>query len=150
MHSGFARDIIERELRKERYPATLRKKDMIMILAVLLAACALLILSRQPLNGRATGRVNIYVDGALYATGLIGADTPIVVEQEDALNVIAFTEHGFYMQSSNCKNQQCVHQGEVTLDNYRSRALGTRIICLPNRVTAELVMENEQGELPDV
>lgn len=129
----------------------MRKKDFGIILIVLVAACALLILSRLPIGGQATGRVNIYVDGSLYATGLIGSDTPIVVGQGDEENVIAFTDRGFYMQHATCRNQQCIHQGEVTLDNYRNRALGTRIICLPNRVTAELVLEaGQDDDLPDV
>lgn len=46
------------------------------------------------------------------------------------------------MHSASCKNQDCVHQGDVTLDNYNNRVLNNWIICLPNQVTIELVAED--------
>lgn len=130
----------------------MRKRDFLIIALVLVAACALLILSGQTFSREATGRVNVYVDGDLYATGYLGMTTPIIVRQGEEENVIAFTKDGFHMESSTCRNQQCVHQGEVTLGNYHNRALGTRIICLPNRVTVELVLSDgsQPDDLPDV
>ena len=43
------------------------------------------------------------------------------------------------MESSSCDNQDCVGQGEITLDNYKTRILSTFVICLPNEVTIEMV-----------
>ena len=43
------------------------------------------------------------------------------------------------MKESNCTNQDCVHQGDVTLQNIASRPLANQIICLPHKVVLELV-----------
>ena len=53
-------------------------------------------------------------------------------------NDICVTPTGVYMESSTCENQDCVYQGEVTLDNMDERILGNMIICLPNQVCLEL------------
>ncbi len=53
-------------------------------------------------------------------------------------NVIHLTPNGVYMESATCENQDCVHQGEVTLENKAGRALENMIICLPNQVCLEL------------
>ena len=54
------------------------------------------------------------------------------------VNNICVTPTGVYMESSTCENQDCVYQGEVTLDNMDERLLGNMIICLPNQVCLEL------------
>lgn len=38
-----------------------------------------------------------------------------------------------------------MHQGEVTLDNYEDRVLMNWIVCLPNQVTLELVVDDGRG-----
>ena len=53
-------------------------------------------------------------------------------------NDICVTPNGVYMAASTCENQDCVYQGEVTLDNMNERALMNMIICLPNQVCLEL------------
>lgn len=68
------------------------------------------------------------------------------IEQENgAKNVLRATEQGVLMHFSTCDNQSCVHQGEVTLDNRDSRALGNMIVCLPNKVIVELLTPEEAG-----
>ncbi len=47
------------------------------------------------------------------------------------------------MHASNCDNQDCVHQGKVTLDNRENRVLMNMIICLPNRVVLTLLDAQE-------
>lgn len=61
----------------------------------------------------------------------------------EAVNTIHLTPTGVYMESATCENQDCVHQGEVTLDNISSRILGNMIICLPNQVVLELYSAEE-------
>ena len=61
----------------------------------------------------------------------------------EAVNTIHLTPAGVYMESATCENQDCVHQGEVTLDNISSRILGNMIICLPNQVVLELYSAEE-------
>lgn len=67
-----------------------------------------------------------------------------VVEQENGCrNVIHTTATGMKMHFSTCENQNCIQQGEVTLDNRESRLLGSLIVCLPNEVVLELVAPEE-------
>ena len=122
-------------------------------LAILAAAAALI----SALTDRRTadpGReVRVYLDGTLYATEHLGAPHELTVRgQNGEVNVIALDEEGVWMKSSTCHNQLCVHQGKVTYENYASRYYGTDIICLPNRVTVELVLRDgeQDPDAPDV
>ena len=58
------------------------------------------------------------------------------------------------MEEANCQNQDCVGQGEVTLENRYERILSNMIICLPNQVVLQLYSPEETmemlGELPGV
>lgn len=118
---------------------------------VALGAGALLGYQLQRSRQVARDEIAVYVDGKLYATSPLRAGQDLTVEQEDgSVNVIRMTENGFYMQSSTCKNQDCVHQGDVTRDNWSQRLLGTHVICLPNRVDVVLMVESADPELPDV
>lgn len=62
-------------------------------------------------------------------------------------NVLHLTPEGFSMESSTCKNQDCVGQGEVTLENREERVLQNCVICLPNQVMAELYTAEEIAEM---
>jgi len=64
-----------------------------------------------------------------------------------AENVLHLTPEGFCMESSTCPNQDCVHQGVVTLDNRETRILQSSVICLPNQVIAELYSAAEIAEM---
>ena len=123
---------------------------MILCLVVLGAGA---LLGYQLQRGRqvAKDEIAVYVDGKLYAASPLKPGKDLTVEQEDgSVNVIRMTENGFYMQSSTCKNQDCVHQGEVTRDNWSQRLLGAHVICLPNRVDVVLTVENTDPDIPDV
>ena len=64
----------------------------------------------------------------------------VAIQQEDGkVNKVHITPEKVYMETSTCENQDCVGQGEITLDNYRTRILSTYVICLPNAVTIEMV-----------
>ena len=52
---------------------------------------------------------------------------------------VHITPEKAYMEYSSCENQDCVGQGEITMDNYKTRILSTFVICLPNNVTVEMV-----------
>ena len=64
----------------------------------------------------------------------------ITIRQDDGhINKVHITPEKVYMEYSTCENQDCVGQGEITLDNYETRILSTFVICLPNSVTIEMV-----------
>lgn len=132
----------------------IKKKDGWLLLGALLLAGTLLLVSRLTLPGNAAaGVIRIYVDGQLYREETLGAERDIQIEQANGeTNILHLTKDGFYMAYSTCHNQLCVQQGQVTVDNYSTRALGNRVICLPNRVTAELVVlgRTPAPDAPDI
>jgi len=70
-----------------------------------------------------------------------GEDFLVTVSREgdDTIkNVIRLTQTGFVMDSSTCDNQDCVQQGEVTLENKDDRVLMNMVLCLPHNLSVEL------------
>ena len=57
---------------------------------------------------------------------------------ETIKNTLRLTRNGFMMDSSTCDNQDCVQQGEVTLENKDDRVLMHMVLCLPHNVSVEL------------
>lgn len=160
-----------------------RKKDLILVLALLALALLFLLLSRPARKPAAvppapppaeTGTVTeerpaeSYADfvsetvrayfeeypaasylfvntgGSAYSPIPLNGDNSFRIAQQDGSeNVIHIGENSFYMESSNCKNQNCVGQGEVTLENRESRPLFNMVICLPHNLSLELLTREE-------
>ncbi len=160
-----------------------RKKDLILVLALLALALLFLLLSRTARKPAAvppdappaeTGTVTEERSAESYAdfvsetvrayfeeypaasylfvnTGssayspipLNGDNSFRIAQQDGSENVIHIGENSFYMESSNCKNQNCVGQGEVTLENRESRPLFNMVICLPHNLSLELLTREE-------
>jgi hypothetical protein len=68
-------------------------------------------------------------------------------QQDGKENVFHVTRDSVYMESANCDNQNCIHQGTVTLGNRDARVLGNMIICLPNQVVLELITPKEAEDM---
>ena len=119
------------------------KKNWIILGALLLVAAALLLLSSHLMKTEAEENlVIITVDGKEYARVPLSQPQTVTIQQDNGeVNVVEISDHGAVMQSSTCKNQQCVHMGEVTVENWEYRTNGAFIICLPNRVTMELAVK---------
>ena len=94
-----------------------------------------------PQTGEVRGYVVITVDNRQYGDPIpMDRDKVITIRQSDGKeNKVHITPEKVYMEHSTCENQDCVGQGEITLDNYRTRILSTYVICLPNAVTIEMV-----------
>ena len=94
-----------------------------------------------PQNGEVRGYVVITVGNRQYGDPIpMDRDKVITIRQSDGKeNKVHITPEKVYMEHSTCENQDCVGQGEITLDNYRTRILSTYVICLPNAVTIEMV-----------
>lgn len=69
-------------------------------------------------------------------------DIPIT-QIDGKKNTVHVSPKGFKMASATCDNQDCVNQGEVTIDNRDVRLLGNRVVCLPNTVMLELLTPEE-------
>ncbi len=70
-----------------------------------------------------------------------GEDMVVSISDENdpgIKNVLRITKNGFRMESSTCDNQDCVDQGEVTLENMSERVLMNMVICLPHQLSVEL------------
>ena len=132
----------------------MKKKEIILLLSALAVAVLLFSLSKFLDMGKAaSGLVRIYVDGKFYQEEKLGADREIEIIQENgARNILHLSPDGFYMAFSTCHNQLCIQQGEVTLENYWNRSLGTHVLCLPHLVDVELVLLDRTPvpDLPDI
>lgn len=130
-----------------------KKKDLLLFLLVLALAGVLFLLQYiNAKNTTALGIVRIWADGKIYREAALGKEETIIIRQDNGCeNVVRLTENGFFMESANCHNQLCIGQGEVTTENYPLRSLGTHVLCLPNRVDVELVVENSTDmDIPDI
>ncbi len=118
------------------------KKNWLLIGGVVLLAAALLVLAKGMRTEAEENLVLISVNGQSYARVPLSRPQTVTVDQGNGcVNVIEVTSSGAVMQSSTCDNQICVHMGPVTLQNWELRANQQYIICLPNRVTVELVVK---------
>ena len=66
-----------------------------------------------------------------------------LIQKDGKTNVVRVTRDSIVMHSANCDNQDCVHQGLVSLQNRDKRVLQNMIICLPNQVVLELLDAEE-------
>ena len=88
------------------------------------------------------GFAHIYVDNELYRTVSLEEDTTVEIKQENGcVNRIEITRYGVQMVYANCPHQDCVKKGRLTAENSRHVVGNNWIVCLPNRVSVEVVWE---------
>ena len=78
---------------------------------------------------------------------LLGEAQFKLTQGEGIENVIEIGVNSVKMHSSSCDNQDCVEQGEITLENRDDRVLYDMIICLPNQVMLQLLNKEEAEAL---
>ena len=71
----------------------------------------------------------------------------LLTDGSEYVNVLHVTPEGFWMEESNCEGHDCINEGEVTLSNREERALWNMVICLPHRLSAELITRAEAEQL---
>lgn len=119
----------------------MEKKNWLSPLMIAVVAAVLLIVSQTLRPAAEESVVIITVEGEEYARIPLSQPRTVTIEQPGGeVNVVEVSDHGAVMLSSTCHNQLCVHMGEVTVDNWELRANQAFIICLPNRVSVELVV----------
>lgn len=124
----------------------MKRRDW-MILALVLAVSLTLYLLRPTADTSqtATAYLRITVPGQTYELIPLTETRDIVIDQEDGShNVVEIYPGGFRMKESNCTNQDCILQGDVTTENIASRVLANEVICLPHRVVLELITQEDQ------
>lgn len=92
----------------------------------------------------------------LVVTTANGVHLPVPLREENEFrltqadgseNTVHIGRDSFYMAASNCDNQSCVQQGEVTLLNREARLLFNMVICLPHNLRLELLDRAETEAL---
>lgn len=66
-----------------------------------------------------------------------------ITQPDGSENTVHIGVDTFWMEESNCDNQDCVKEGVVTLDNKNSRVLLNMVICLPHHLTLEMLTPEE-------
>ena len=110
------------------------KLDIIVIVSLLLLSAVVLIATTLSRQGGAS--VEVTVDGELVGTYSLGTDA--VYELNGGTNVLTVSGGVAYMSYSNCPDHTCENTGRV-------RYVGEMIVCLPNRITIEVVGETDGG-----
>lgn len=74
----------------------------------------------------------ITVDGKLYSTVSLKKDSKIDI---NGTNVAVVKDGEIYIESADCPDKLCIHQGKIS-DSSK------KIICLPNKVIIEAIRES--------
>ena len=123
----------------------MKRKDWFIIGGVLLLALVAFFASRMFSKEKYGEMVTIYVGSEVYQTVAADDYQTITIDQGDGkVNVVVIDERGVRMESSTCKNQICVHHGNIDPDNADKLLLDNWIVCLPNGVTVEVTPAGEQ------
>ncbi len=118
----------------------MKKRDLLIVLMVLgIALIGIGVNKLMVQNNSSTSYVVISVNSEEYKRVSLDEPQTVVIDQGHKHNEVKITNNGVVMAASNCENQDCVKQGEATLDNIDNRVLGGWIVCLPNEVSIELV-----------
>ena len=70
-----------------------------------------------------------------------------MTDGSEMVNVLHITPTGFWMEESNCEGQDCIGEGEVTLENRLERILGNMVICLPQQMVVYLITREEAEKM---
>ena len=120
---------------------SLRKADF--ILFFLFVAAALISAFTFPRPAEGEEMVRIISNGEEYGIYPLGKDAEVEIAREGHRNVVIIQDGIVHMDYSNCKNQICVHTGEIS-------DKGETIVCLPNYVIVEIIgIGGEEDEAVD-
>lgn len=105
------------------------KKNDFILTGIILFIALLIMLFIPKDNGNIA---KITVDGKLYSTVSLNKEQKILINETNT----AVVENGeIYMESANCPDKLCVHQGKIS-DSSK------KIVCLPNKVIIEVFKES--------
>ncbi|SDK10429.1 NusG domain II-containing protein [Natronincola ferrireducens] len=123
----------------------MNRRDLQLIFLILLISFAVFTFTRIMSNNiEDESYVIIYVGTEEYQRISLSNPQIVTIDRNGKYNEVKVTSNGAVMHASNCENEDCLHQGEVTLENIHTRPLGPWIMCLPNQVTIELVKGDEE------
>ncbi len=122
----------------------MKRRDFIILAVVLVVSAVLFVLRpKTVVDNSAAAYLHISVPNQEDQWIPLTGNQNIRIEQDNGdYNIVQIFPGGFRVIESNCLNQNCIHQGDVTLNNIGERALANEIICLPHR----LVLSLETGD----
>lgn len=125
----------------------MKRKDWLIIGLVLALSLTLYLLRPKGATEGNASYLRISAPGQTFDLVPLSGEQEIVITQDDgSRNVVQVFEGGFRMKESNCHNQDCILQGDVTLANIATRPLANQVICLPHQVVLELVTDESQTQ----
>ena len=119
-----------------------RKKDLILIFALLIIALFLLLIQR--VYGNAQGEANmvtITVNQKLYGTYDLNKNQTITIQNNSGTNTIRIQNKEVWMEEADCPDGYCKEQGHI-------RKNKQTIVCLPHRLVVEVSNDSEKSD-PD-
>ena len=116
---------------------SLRKADF--LLFFIFAATALISAVSFPRPAAGKEMVRIISNGEEFGIYPLDQDKKIDITRDGHHNIVIIQDGVVHMDYSNCKNQICVHTGEIS-DKSET------IVCLPNYVIVEIIGNGEEGE----
>lgn len=120
----------------------MKKKDvllLIIILAIAGIACLALFLFRKEEGSY----VVLTVNGEYYGTYDLDTDRTIEIDTENGHNVLVISSGTATMTEADCPDGYCMDQGSIDKNSQT-------IVCLPNKVVAEIVTEDEEESYYDI
>ena len=110
---------------------TMKKRDIIIIAALLLCAGALYLISQVSLSAEAS-TVVVTLDGKEVLRRPLAMENTYEIAQEDgSLNIIAVKDGAVFMQEANCRDGLCIRQGKM-------KNGAKTIVCLPHKLVVQL------------
>lgn len=116
---------------------SLRKADILLFFSFLALAALIAALPLMRPSGNEQ-MVRIISGGEVVGIYPLEKDIEVEVDRGGHLNIVSIEDKKVSMKYSDCRNQICVHTGEITRP-------GETIVCLPNYVIVEITGSREGG-----
>lgn len=120
----------------------MKKRDIIIIAAVLALAAVLFAVNWFMTHQGPEDYIDIRVGGTLYQSASLNEDQVIEVKQGENTNHIEIKDGVVCMKDSNCSNQDCVAMGSMSAED--EGVMFGIIVCLPHQVSIELHLASEE------
>ena len=116
---------------------SLRKADFLLLFFFLAVAALIAVVPLLRSSGDEQ-TVRIISGGDVVGIYPLDQDTEVEVSRDGHLNIVSIEDNKAYMKYSDCRNQVCVHTGEIS-------QAGEVIVCLPNYVIVEIIGNGKGG-----
>ena len=110
----------------------LNKKDIILVLGILLLAGVLFVVITILKQDGAEAVIK--VNGTIYGTYQLAKNQTIRVDTTYGHNTLIIQDGKIYMEDADCPDKYCISQGKINQSNQT-------IVCLPHRLVVEITAD---------